>query len=322
MADLELGLLLKMYRNMVQTRRFEEEMFEYYKSGLMPGMIHLSFGQEAVGTGAVAPLLPEDFIAVTHRSHAHFFMRGTPMNLLLCEILGKRHGFNKGKGGTIHAGNFGRRIMGLTGTLGSNYGVVLGPAYWQAMKKMEGITVVFSGDGCTNEGVFHESLNMAKAWTLPILYIIENNLYGMYTDTRTVTGVKDLSIRARGYDIPGITVDGNDVELVYKTVDAAAEYVRKGGGPMIVELKTYRMIGHHVAEGALYQDPEEKAAWRKRDPIEMLEKTLVEKRGVKKEELEAIRADVEVKLADAKTFAEQDEYADLSVAFEDVLGDN
>lgn len=321
MAELDLELQLKMYRNMYETRRFEEEMFEYYKAGIMPGMIHLSLGQEAVGTGAVAPLRAEDFIAVTHRSHAHFFMRGTPMDLLLCEILGKRHGFNKGKGGTIHAGDFSRRIMGLTGTLGSNYGVILGTAYWQAMKKIEGITVVFSGDGCTNEGVFHESLNMAKAWTLPILYIIENNLYGMYTDTRTVTGITDMSIRARGYDIPGISADGNDVELVYKTVDAAAEYVRKGNGPMIVELKTYRMIGHHVAEGALYQDPEEKAAWKKRDPIEMLEKTLIEKRAVKKEALDVIKAEVETELAAAKAFAEQDEYADISVAFEDVLGD-
>jgi len=248
-------------------------------------------------------------------------MGGTPMNLCLCEIVCKRHGANKGEGRPRHAGDFSCSILGIIGTRGSNYGVILGPAYWQAMKKTEGITVVFSGDGCTNEGVFHESLNMAKAWTLPILYIIENNLYGMYTDTRTVTGITDMSIRARGYDIPGISVDGNDVELVYKTVDAAAEYVRKGSGPMIVELCTYRMIGHHVAEGALYQDPEEKAAWLKRDPIEMLEKTLMEKRGVKKHELDEIRLRVESELAEAKVFAEQDEYADISVAFEDVLGD-
>ena len=320
MTVLDSKLLLKLYANMYQTRRFEEEMFEYYKTGQMPGLIHLSFGQEAVGTGAVAPLRPTDYIGVHHRSHAHFFMRGTPMKDLLCEILGKRSGLCKGKGGTIHAGDFSRLVMGMTGTLGSNYGVALGPAYLQAMKKSEDITVLFSGDGCTNEGVFHESLNMAKAWNLPILYIIENNLYGMYTETSTVSGVKDMSIRARGYDIPGISVDGNDVVLVYKTVDAAAEYVRFGNGPMIVELKTFRMTGHHVGEGAKYQRPDEKEEWLKRDPIKLLSDKLAKEYDIHDDVLKLIRDEIEKELAEAQEYAENDPYADVSVAYEDVLG--
>lgn len=317
MAAPDTALALDFYENIYKTRRFEEEMFEYYKAGIMPGLIHLSFGQEAVGTAAVKALQKGDFLSLHHRAHAHFFAAGSDMKKLLCEILGKADGFCKGKGGTIHCSDMSINALGLTGILGSNFGLALGPAYLYAMKKQPNIAVLFTGDSATNEGTFHESLNMAKAWKLPMLYIIENNLYGMYTDIRDVTALDCLSKRGLGYDIPGVTIDGNNAMEVYKTVKEAAEYVRGGNGPMIVECMTYRTKGHHVGDPAKYKDPEEQEAWMKRCPLLRLDRELKEQ-GITEEELKAIRDRVEDEINEAKAFAEASPFPPLEEAFTDV----
>ena len=321
MAEVSTELLKEFYTVMYKTRRFEEEMFEYYKTGAMPGLVHISVGQEACGTGAVKALRMSDFVAVHHRSHAHFFMRGTEMKYVLCEILGKKHGVCKGKGGTVHCSDMSRNMLGMTGILGNNFVIVNGPAYLYKMKGEDHIVAIFTGDAATNEGTFHEGLNMAAAWKLPVLYIIENNLYGISVDIREVTGLTNLSTRAKGYGIPGISIDGNDVELVYNTVKDAAEYVRSGNGPMIVELMTYRTKGHHVGDPGKYKNPEEQEAWLKRDPIKLLKEKLLNTRGVKEEELAEIEAQVEKELAEAKEYAENDPYPDIEEAYTDFIAE-
>ncbi|MHB1315138.1 MAG: thiamine pyrophosphate-dependent dehydrogenase E1 component subunit alpha [Christensenellales bacterium] len=317
MAASDVALLLEFYEIIYKTRRFDEEVFEYYKAGMMPGLIHLSFGQEAVGTGAVKALNTGDFLSVHHRCHAHFFAAGSSMKKLLCEILGKADGFCKGKGGTIHCSDMTVNAIGLTGILGSNFGIGLGPAYRFAMKKQPNISAIFTGDSATNEGCFHESLNMAKTWKLPVLYIIENNQYGMYTAIKDVTSIDCLSKRGRSYDIPGVTVDGNDAAVIYKTVKEAADYVRGGNGPMIVECMTYRTKGHHVGDPGKYKDPAEQEAWLKRCPLLRMETVLKEK-DITEDELEAIRNKVESDISEAKAFAEASPYPPLEEAFTDV----
>ena len=317
MAGSDVAMMLEFYEIIYKTRRFDEEVFEYYKAGIMPGLIHLSFGQEAVGTGAVKALNPGDFLGLHHRCHAHFFAAGSSMKKLLCEILGRADGFCKGKGGTIHCSDLSIPSIGLTGILGSNFGMALGPAYVFAMKKQPNISALFTGDSATNEGTFHESLNMAKTWNLPILYVIENNQYGMYTDIRTVTSIDNLSKRGIGYNIPGVTVDGNDASVIYDAVKEAADYVRSGNGPMIVECKTYRTKGHHVGDPAKYKDPAEQEAWLERCPLKRMEDGLKAK-GITEDELEAIRNKVEGEISEAKAFAEASPLPPIEEAFTDV----
>ena len=320
MAELSTEMLLQFYANMYKTRKFEEEMFEYYKTGAMPGLVHTSVGQEAVGTGGVAPLRMDDFVAVHHRSHAHFFQRGCEPGKVLAEILGKEGGYCKGKGGTIHCSDMSRNLLGMTGILGNNFAIATGPAYMFKKEGKDSIVVLFTGDSATNEGMFHEGLNMAAAWKLPILYVIENNLYGISVDIRYATGLNQLSTRAAGYGIPGVSVDGNDVEVVYNTVKEAAEYVRSGKGPMIVELLTYRTKGHHVGDPGKYKNPEEQAAWLKRDPLIIAEEKLTA-RGVTAAELEELRAKIDVEIEEAKKYAEESPYPDIKEAYTDFMAD-
>ncbi len=312
--------MLRFYTNMYKTRKFEEEMFEYYKTGAMPGLVHISVGQEAVGTGAVAALRMDDFVAVHHRSHAHFFMRGCEPKKVLAEILGKEGGYCKGKGGTIHCSDMSRNMLGMTGILGNNFPIAIGPAYMFKMKGEDSIVALFTGDSATNEGPFHESLNMASAWKLPVLYIIENNLYGISVDIRRVTNLTHLSDRAKGYNIPGVSVDGNDVETVYNAVKEAAEYVRGGNGPMIVELMTYRTKGHHVGDPGKYKNPEEQEAWLKRDPLKLAEQKLSDM-GVSEDELAKVRAEVDALIEDAKKYAEESPYPDIKEAYTDFMAE-
>ena len=320
MGEISNEMLLKFYANMYKTRKFEEEMFEYYKTGAMPGLVHTAVGQEAVGTGAVAALEEKDFVAVHHRSHAHFFMRGCEPGKVLAEILGKEGGYCKGKGGTIHCSDMSRNVLGMTGILGNNFPIATGPAYMFKMQGKDSIVALFTGDSATNEGPFHEALNMAAAWKLPVLYIIENNCYGISVDIREVTGLTNLSTRAKGYGIPGVSVDGNDVEVIYNTVKEAAEYVRSGNGPMIVELMTYRTNGHHVGDPGKYKKPEEQEAWLKRDPLKLTEAKVLE-RGIKEEELEALRAEIDKEIEAAKKYAEESPYPDIKEAYTDFMAD-
>ncbi|MCL2853203.1 MAG: thiamine pyrophosphate-dependent dehydrogenase E1 component subunit alpha [Defluviitaleaceae bacterium] len=305
------------YTDMYRTRRFEEEVFEFYKRGLMPGLAHLYLGQEAISAGACAALRETDFIGSTHRGHGHLVSRGADLNRMMAEILGKAAGYSKGKGGSMHIMAMDKGILGANGIVAGEIPIATGTAYASKLRGDDTVTIAFFGDGACNEGTFHESLNMAAAWDLPIIYIIENNLYGISVDIRRVTKEPRLSKRAAGYGIPGVTIDGNNVFTVYEEVQKAVGRARKGEGPTLIECLTYRWQGHHVGDPAVYRPEEELKEWKDKDPISVLEAMKLLSKG----DIKDVKESVEAQIREACKFAEESPYADISEAITDVFVD-
>jgi Pyruvate/2-oxoglutarate dehydrogenase complex, dehydrogenase (E1) component, eukaryotic type, alpha subunit len=311
----EKELASKFYKSMYRTRRFEEEVFEFYKRGLMPGLAHLYLGEEAIAVGACEAITQKDYIGSTHRGHGHLVARGADTKRMMAEILGKATGYSKGKGGSMHIMAMDKGILGANGIVGGEIPIATGAAYAAKMKKSDQVTLCFFGDSASNQGTFHESINMAAAWDLPIVYIIENNSYGISVDIKRVTKEHDLAKRAVGYGIDGITIDGNDVFLVYETIKKAAEKARSGKGPTLVECKTYRWQGHHVGDPATYRPDGELEKWKQREPLLVLKE-----RGLLTEaEMGEIEAEIEAEIQEAKQFAEDSPYPDVSEAYTDIF---
>jgi pyruvate dehydrogenase E1 component alpha subunit len=308
-------LARQFYTVMHRTRRFEEEVFEFYKRGLMPGLAHLYLGEEAVAAGACATLREDDYIGSTHRGHGHLVARGADLNRMMAEILGKKTGYSKGKGGSMHIMAMDKGILGANGIVGGEIPIAAGAAYASKYRGTDQVTLAFFGDSATNEGTFHETLNMAAAWDLPIVFIIENNFYGISVDIRRVTKEHQLSKRAAGYGIPGITLDGNDVFAVYQECQKAVARARAGEGPTLIECNTYRWQGHHVGDPGDYRPDEEVAHWKANEPIGKLEqlKLLSEK------EIAEIKTAVEAEIREACRFAEESPYPPESEAYTDVF---
>lgn len=311
--------LLDFYSTMYSIRRFEEEVFELYKVGLMPGLAHLYIGEEAVATGACSAISEGDYIGSHHRGHGHLIASGADLNRMMAEILGKKDGYCRGKGGSMHIMALDKGIIGANGIVGGGIPIATGAAYTCKLKQNNKVVLCFLGDASSNEGTFHESINMASAWNLPIVYIIENNLYGISVDIRKVTNVKDLSVRAKGYGIPGYTVDGNNVIEVNKAVVKAVKRARKGDGPTLIECKTFRSGGHHVGDPAKYRSAGECEMWKNRCPIVSLKKALLEESVATKDEISTLENSVEERIKAAVSFAKEAEYPDPEAAFEDVF---
>jgi pyruvate dehydrogenase E1 component alpha subunit len=304
-------------------RRFEEEVFEFYKKGLMPGLAHLYLGEEAVATGCCAALKKDDYIGSSHRGHGHLVARGARIDMMMAEILGKETGYSHGKGGSMHIMALDKGILGANGIVGGEIPIATGAAYRAKYKKTKQVAVSFFGDSASNEGTFHESVNMAAAWNLPVVYVIENNLYGISVDIRDVTNTPDLADRAKGYNIPGVVVDGMDVGKVYEAMTKAVERARAGKGPTIIECKTYRWQGHHVGDPAEYRarrDKNEKGKWMKRCPVTNFRKEVL-KAGAKEAEVSKLESKVEAEIQAAVKFAVDSPYPDVSEAFTDVFVD-
>ena len=227
-------LAKKFYTIMYRTRRFEQEVFEFYKRGLMPGLAHLYLGEEAIATGVCSALEDRDFIGSTHRGHGHLVARGADLKKMMAEILGKETGYSKGKGGSMHIMAPDKGILGANGIVGGGIPMTTGSAYASKYLGTDEVSVAFFGDSASNEGTFHESINMAAAWNLPVVYVIENNLYGISVDIRRVTKEHDLAKRAIGYGIPGVTIDGNDVFAVYDEAQKAVARARAGDRKSVV----------------------------------------------------------------------------------------
>ncbi len=318
MADL--SLLLEFYENLVKARRFDEMLWDAYVNGKPLGMTHLGIGEEAVGTATMKVFRDTDIVCPHHRSHAHLLMRGCDIKTLLSETLLKKTGTCMGKAGEAHFVDVSKNCYVLGGTLGPCYTVPNGFAYNFKHEGEGNIAVTYSGDGSTCEGAFYEGVNMAAAFKLPVLFIIQNNFFAISEDFRKMTGLHRLSTRAAGFGIPGVTVEnGNDVEEVYEATVKAAEYVRAGNGPMILEIMTWRKMGHAPNEaGTKYKDPEEQKAWLAKDPIDMLTKKLKEQHGVTDEQLKEIADKVEAELVDAWAYAEAQPYADIEAAMQHI----
>lgn len=314
--------LMAFYETMFKMRRFEEETFEFYKKGMMAGLAHLYMGEEAIATGVCAALKEDDYIGSTHRGHGHLVARGADIDRMMAEILGKKTGYSNGKGGSMHIMAMDKGILGANGIVGGEIPIATGAAYTAKYKGTDQVAVSFMGDSSTNEGTFHESINMAAAWDLPCVYVIENNLYGISVDIRDVTNTPDLAVRAKAYDIPGVVVDGMDVIAVYEAALEAVERARRGEGPTLIECKTYRWQGHHVGDPATYRkrrSETEKEDWMARCPVAALRKEMMEAGIVKEDEIVALEEKVEAEIQEAVKFAADSPYPDPEEAFTDVF---
>lgn len=314
--------LSNFYETMYRMRRFEEEVFEFYKQGLMPGLAHLYLGEEAIATGVCAALKEDDYIGSTHRGHGHLVARGADIDRMMAEILGKKDGYSKGKGGSMHIMALDKGILGANGIVGAEIPIATGAAYSSKFFKTNQVAISFFGDAASNQGTFHESINMAAAWKLPIVYIIENNLYGISVDIRDVINTVDIADRAKAYGIPGIVVDGMDVIAVYEESLKAIERARKGEGPSIIECKTYRWQGHHVGDPATYRerrDPDEKNKWVAKCPVKCFKEDAIDQKVMTKKEFDTIETKIEDEIQAAVKFAKENPYPDVSEAFTDIF---
>ena len=268
-------LLLDAYRIMQTIRAFEELVWDAYRRGDMPGLAHLSIGQEAVATGVCKSLNREDFIVSTHRGHGHCIAKGTALDKLMAEMLGKESGICRGRGGTMHFADMSLHNIGAMGIVGAGIGMGAGVALACQLDRSDRVVAAFCGDGAMNEGVVYEAMNLASIWSLPLIIVCENNQYGEYTATDAVTAGSYLSARAGALSITAHRVDGMDFESVYSASSDAVERARAGQGPSFIECETYRFSGHHVGDLERYRTKDEVERWRDRDPIARLGERLV-----------------------------------------------
>lgn len=313
--------LVGFYETMYRIRRFEEEVFEFYKKGMMPGLAHLYMGEEAIATGVCAALKKDDYIGSTHRGHGHLIARGADINKMMAEILGKETGYSKGKGGSMHIMALDKGILGANGIVGGEIPIATGAGFSAKYLGTKKVAISFFGESASNEGTFHESLNMAAAWKLPVIYVIENNLYGISVDIRDVTNTVDIADRGKAYNIPGVVVDGMDVTAVHQVADEAVKRARNGEGPTLIECKAYRWQGHHVGDPGVYRErknPEEKAEWMERCPIKNLRERLLEN-TFSEAQIQKMEAAVEEEVQMAVTFAQESPYPNPSEAMSDIF---
>jgi TPP-dependent pyruvate/acetoin dehydrogenase alpha subunit len=262
------------YRRMVEIRLFEDKVQELFQQGIIEGTTHLCQGQEAVSVGATAALGPDDYLTVTYRGHGHAIARGVEIESLFAELMGRSTGCCHGVGGSMHFTDVSRGLLGAFAIVGAGLPVAVGAAFSAKLRGEDRVALTFFGDGTTNIGTFHEALNMASVWKAPVVFIIENNLYGEYSPVRETTPIDDLAQRAQSYAIPGVVVDGQDIEAVHAAVREAVARARAGDGPSLLEMKTYRYRGHSRTDPAKYRAPGELEQWKERDPIELLGATL------------------------------------------------
>ena len=265
---------LSLYKSMVQIREFEEQVQRSFLEGLVQGTTHLCQGQEAVCAGACLALREDDYVTNTYRGHGHCLARGIDMQAAFAELFGRATGLCGGLGGSMHFTDVRRGLLGAFGIVGAGLPVAVGAGLAAQLAGAGQVSVTFFGDGAVNIGAFHEAMNIAQVWRLPVLFICENNLYGEYTRINFTTPFEDLVKRADGYAMNAMMVDGNDVEAVFNAVSAAAAAARSGTGPTFIECKTYRQRGHSRTDPAKYRDPAEVHAWLARDPITLYREKL------------------------------------------------
>jgi len=309
---------IDMYRTMLEIRHFEEKVFDLYGQNLVPGTIHLYAGQEAVAVGVCANLRKDDYITSTHRGHGHCIAKGARLDKTMAEILGKKTGYCKGKGGSMHIADFGIGMLGATAVVGAGIPIAAGAGLSIKLRGTDQVVACFFGEGASNQGTFHEGINMAAVWALPVLFVCENNLYAMGTRQSRVMAIENVADRASAYGIPGTVVDGNDVLAVYEAAHEAVVRARQGKGPTLIECKTYRHKGHSRADPATYRPKEEVEKWLKRDPISRFKKRLLEEGFLTEKEANQIEEDVIRAVEDAVKFAIQSPYPTPEEALEDV----
>ena len=317
--EFEKSDLIGMYRRMYLIRYFEIKTKELFAAAKIPGFVHLYAGEEGVAVGVCAALRKDDYIGSTHRGHGHCIAKGGDVKYMMAELYGKETGYCKGKGGSMHIADFDLGILGACGIVGGSLPLITGAALHFKYKETDQVAVAFFGDGATNQGSFHESVNLAAVWDLPILYVCENNQYAESTHISTVMKVKKVADRAAAYGIPGITVDGNDVLAVHDAAREAVEKARAGKGPTFLEFVTCRHYGHFEGDSGTYRTKDMVEECKKRCPIKRLGNFLVEEGFASEKELDDVKKNVEKEVADSIDFAERSPWPKPEEALTDIF---
>lgn len=320
MTDLDRDRLLHILHMMWRIRIFDTRIVELFSAGRISGALHSYVGEEAVAAGVCAALRPDDYITSTHRGHGHVIAKGADLNRMMAELFARETGYCRAKGGSMHICDFSLGILGANGIVGAGAPIAAGAGTAVKMRGGDQVVVCFFGDGAANHGAVHEGMNIAATWDLPVIFVCENNGYAQFTPQRMHAKVADLFLRASGYGIPGVAVDGNDALAVYEATAAAARRARAGEGPTLIEAKTFRWFGHAINNPAsnLGRDPDEINAWKARDPIPRFERILLERGVITEAEARAIEQEERDAVEAAIAFAEASPPPPLESALEDV----
>ena len=317
--DLSRETLLKLYTTMATIRNFEERGIPETGQRAMSASVHSSAGQEAVPTGICAHLSDEDYIGSTHRGHGHCIAKGVDPKTMMAELFGRATGNNKGKGGSMHIADMSKGMLGTNGVVAASVPLAVGAALTSKLKNLGRVAVAFFGDGGANQGVLHESMNLASVWKLPVIFCCENNGYAESTPVEYALSTANVSDRAAGYNMPGINVDGMDVFAVYDAAGQAVARARAGEGPSLLECRTYRFYGHTVFDNPLsYRTKEEEDHWRARDPLKLFREAVLPLRDITLEELDQIDAEAAQLMEDAIKFADESPLPDPLEIYDDV----
>jgi acetoin:2,6-dichlorophenolindophenol oxidoreductase subunit alpha len=310
---------IELYRTMFRIRTFEERVSREMKAGKIVGAAHLYVGEEAVATGACASLRPDDYVVSTHRGHGHMIAKGAETRRMMAELFGKKTGYCKGKGGSMHLADADIGVLGANGIVGASMPIAAGAALSARMRGTTQVAIAFLGDGASNRGTFHESVNLAACWRLPVVFVIENNLYAEKTRISDTCRLVNISDRAAAYGITGVTVYGNDVEAVYQTVGEAVEKARKGEGPTLVECKTYRWHGHYEGDSQTYKSKEEMVEWMKKDPLASYREWLIKNGVATKSQADEIELAIANEIDEAVQYAQESPLPAPEETLEDVF---
>lgn len=315
-------VIMDIYQRVLRIRRFEEAVGKLFKQGQLPGFVHLYIGEEAVGAGVCAALRDDDYITSTHRGHGHVIAKGGDMNRMMAELFGKETGYCKGKGGSMHIADFQIGMLGACGTVGGGIPIATGAGLSARYRKTDQVSVCFFGDGASNEGSFHESLNLASTMKLPVIYVCENNQYGEFTPSINAMNITDIADRAAGYGIPGVIADGTNALEMYTVMVEAVERARKGEGPTLIEAKTHRRGGHAEGEeaflaGQKYRLSEELEDAQKKDPLLILHSYVVENRIAPAGDLETLDQTIVQQVVEAVEYARQSPLPAIESIYED-----
>ncbi len=317
-TGLDSSIKIEMLKKMYEIRHFENEAEQFIIRGMIHGTCHLYTGEEATAVGAIYAMNDDDYITSTHRGHGHCIAKGADLNIMMAELLGKKTGYCKGKGGSMHIADVDSGNLGANGVVGGSIGIATGAALTCKMKKNGKIVVCFFGDGAANQGIFHGSINMASIWDLPIIYLCENNVYGMSTSVKEAFNIGKISDRKYAYGIEGLTIDGNNLTTVFNTVSHFSDECRAGRGPVLIESLTYRWRGHSKSDAQVYRTREEIKQWMERDPIERYKKILIGEKVLTEKEDRNLEKEVIGELKEAAKFAIESPFPEPSEVEDDV----
>jgi len=317
--DLDNQDLKKMLYDMILIRKFEETLKQLYQQGKIHGTMHLCIGQEATAVGACFPLNNEDKITSTHRGHGHSIAKGTDVKKMVAELFGKVTGHCKGKGGSMHIADMTVGNLGANGIVAAGLPLGVGAALTSKMKELGYVVLCFFGDGATNEGAFHESLNLASIWKLPVIFFCENNLYGMSGSIKEMTNIESIAVRGSSYGIPSETINGNNILEVIKATQGAVERAKKGKGPTLIEAETYRWEGHSRSDARKYRTREEEKEWKKaKDPIEVFKEILISNNVINENEFIELNEKAQNQMEEAVEYAENSDDPSLDTLMTDI----